>query len=302
MNAPAKAPAIGNNRLPLITADQLARDFAHIEKFVAELEATAKDIAPVVEDDEDLAIVNALVPKLRAGAKRCDEVRETEKRPYLEAGNAVQAAFKAWETRLLTLKSDLENRGGRYLKKKADAERIAREEEARKAREEEARQRAAAEAAEAAAQRARQAAEKAEADRAKAAAMGDAGGIAKAALAKAAADVGTAAATARAQAEQKAASEAATQTAVMEKAATAKTADLARTHTAGGTSTLLEAYEPKVDDFQKVDLLAIRAFIRSDEIMLALRAYARANKDELKAGRAKIDGVNFVLTSKGSFR
>ena len=40
----------------------------------------------------------------------------------------------------------------------------------------------------------------------------------------------------------------------------------------------------------------------TDEIMLALRAYARANKDELKAGRAKIDGVTFVLTTKGSFR
>lgn len=302
MNAPAKAPAIGDNRPALITADQLAKDFPHIEAFVAGLEAKAKDVPPAIEDDEDLALVNEIVPKLRAGAKRCDEVRDENKRPYLEAGNVVQAFFKSLEQRLTTLKTDLESRGGRYLKKKADAERIAREEEARKAREEEARQRAAAEAAEAQARRAREAAEKAEAERAKAAATGDAMAIANAAMAKAAADVGTAAATARAQAEQKAASEAATQTAVMEKAATAKTADLARTHTAGGTSTLLEAYEPKVDDFQKVDLLAIRAFIRSDEIMLALRAYARANKDELKADRAGIDGVTFVLTSKGSFR
>jgi len=302
MNAPIKTPAIGDNRPALITVDQLAKDFAHIEAFVAGLEAAAKDVAPVVEDDDDLAIVNALVPELRNGAKRCDEVREAEKRPYLDAGTTVQTFFKAFETRLLTLKTDLESRGGRYLKKKADAERIAREEEARKAREEEARQRAAAEAAEAAARRAREAAEKAEADRAKAAAMADARALEKAAQAKAAADAEVAAATARAQAEQKAAREATAQTAATEKAATAKPADLARTHTAGGTSTLLEAFEPKVADFTKVDLLAIRAFIREDEIMLALRAYARANKDELKAGRAKIDGVTFVLTTKGSFR
>jgi hypothetical protein len=302
MNAPLKAPAIGDNRGPLITADQLAVDFAHIEAFVAGLEAKAKDVPPAIEDDEDLALVNEIVPKLRAGAKRCDEVRDQEKRPYLDAGTTVQTFFKAFENRLLTLKTDLESRGGRYLKKKADAERIAREEEARKAREEEARQRAQAEAAEAAARRAREDAEKAEAECAKAATRADAGALTKAALAKAAAGVEAEAATARAQAEQKAASEAAAQTAVLEKAATAKTADLARTHTVGGTSTLLEAFEPKVADFTKVDLLAIRAFIREDEIMLALRAYARANKDELKAGRGAIGGVTFVLTTKGSFR
>ena len=65
MNAPIKTPAIGDNRPALITADQLAKDFAHIEAFVAGLEAAAKDVAPVVEDDDDLAIINALVPKLR---------------------------------------------------------------------------------------------------------------------------------------------------------------------------------------------------------------------------------------------
>lgn len=298
MSVPARTPAIGDNRPALITASQLAIDFAHVEKFVAEIEAQARDVPGAIEDDEDLAIVNAMVPKLRAGARRCDELRDEEKRSYLEAGNTVQVFFKALENRLLGMKAELEARGTRYLRKKAEAERVTREEEARKAREEESRQRAAAEAAEAAARRARESAEKAAAECTKAATMADAGALTKAAMAKAAA----AAATARAQAEEKAASEAAAQTAATEKAATAKPAELARTRTDAGVGTLVERYEPRVDDIFNVDLKPIQEFLREEEVMAALRAYGRKYKDELKAGRAKIDGVTFVLTTKGSFR
>jgi hypothetical protein len=278
MNAPARTPTVGDNRVPLITADQLAKDFAHIEAFVAELEAKAKEAPPHLEDDDDLAIVNALVPKLRAGAKRCDEVREAEKRPYLDAGTTVQTFFKAFETRLLTLKTSLEARGTRYLDKKRAAEQRRREEIERKARAEAEQTRLAAIEA------ARQA------ETVKEHAASESNVHAHPALVQHAQATITAAAEAQARADDAAA------------ASRAKSAELARTHTVGGTATLLDGIEPVVADYLRVDLAAIQVFIKPEEIMGALRAYARRYKDEIKAGTAKIEGVTFVLTTKGSFR
>lgn len=260
MSAPARAAAMGDNRQPLITANQLAIDFAHVEKFVAELEAKAREIAPVVEDDEDLAAVNEIVPKLRAGAKRCDEVRDEHKRPYLDAGNVVHIYFKALENRLLTLKASLEARGTRYLQKKADAERARQAEIERHQREE----------AEKLAREAAEALRNNKNDEWKTLGEAAKGWLDKAAEAAA--------------------------------AAAAKPADLARTRTSAGTATLLERYEPVVEDYMKVDLKAIQVFIKTEEIMGALKAYAIRYKDEIKTGTAKIQGVKFVAMSKASFR
>lgn len=260
MNAPVKSPTIGDNTRPLITPDQLAIDFAHVEKFVAELEAKAKEAPPALEDDDDLAIINALVPKLRAGAKRCDEVRDENKRPYLDACNTVQTFFKALENRLTSLKLILEARGTRYLQKKADAE-LARQAELERQQREEA------------AKREREAIEAAKAGKPE---------EAKAAM------------TAATQAQDRA-DDAAT-------AVAAKPADLARTHTSAGTATLVEHWEARCEDVQRIDLKLIQTFIRRDEIMAALNAFARANKDAINAGTVKIEGVTFVPAHKASFR
>lgn len=145
MNAPARTPQIGDNRLPLVTAEQLTKDFAHVEAFIVEIEAEATKAPPVLEDDEDLAAVNALVPKLRAAAKRCDALREEQKRPHLEAGRVIDTFFKTLDGRLATLQRGLEARATQYLHKKAEAE-AAR----RRAEEERLRREAAAKAQEAA--------------------------------------------------------------------------------------------------------------------------------------------------------
>jgi len=136
MNAPARVPAIGDNKPPLATADQLAKDFAHVEAFVVAQEAKAKAVPPVAEDDDDLALISAAVIDLRKAEKRCDALREETKRPYLDAGNVVQTYFKALEARLTQVKADIEDRGTRYLKKKEAAERARQAEIERRQREE----------------------------------------------------------------------------------------------------------------------------------------------------------------------
>lgn len=150
MNAPAKIAAPGDNSRDLITAAQLEADFAHVVKHVDELLAEAAKAPPALEDDEDLAIINGIVPKLTAFAKRVDGLRDETKRPYMNAGNTVQTFFKAIEARILDSKKKLEAIGTAYLQKKAEAERQRRAEEERRAREEQLRrEQEAAEAAKA---------------------------------------------------------------------------------------------------------------------------------------------------------
>lgn len=147
MNAPTK---IESNRPALITADLLAKDFAHVETAIAALETRGKVAPPVVEDDEDLAVINKLVVELRTAGKRADEVREENKKPYLDAGRIVDGFFKNFSRRIDTLKSGLEQRATRYLQKKADEERRRQAAEEAKLRQEAAqREAAAAEAAKA---------------------------------------------------------------------------------------------------------------------------------------------------------
>jgi hypothetical protein len=257
MNAPTK---IDSNRPALITADLLAKDFAHIETAIAVLETRGKEMPPVIEDDEDLAVINELVVDLRKAGKRADEIRDEQKRPYLEAGNTVQAFFKSFEHRADTLKAQLETRAKRYLDKKRDEERARQAEEEKRARAE---------------------AERREEEARAAAAKGDETGAAIAAN------------------QARAANEQAEASGV---AATAKSADLARTHTSAGTATLIEDFDVKVLDWEKVDLEILRPYIRRDEIDKALRAILRARKPEVAAGTFKITGVQFVPITRAQLR
>jgi hypothetical protein len=139
MNAPARTAVADDNRLPLITLDQLKRDFAHVETAIAALEARTDDSPPVLEDDEDLAVVTALAGELGKAAKRADELRDVQGRPHLEAQRTINTFFKSFETRLKTAKDKISQRATAYMNKKAETARA-------KQREEEARARAAAEA------------------------------------------------------------------------------------------------------------------------------------------------------------
>lgn len=122
MNAPVAPQTIGANKLPFVTADQLANDFAHVEEAVAGFEKQLTDTPLVIEDDEDLALINAAVPTLRTGIGRVKELRDEHKRPHLDANALYQSFFGGYETRIEAVKTELERRGGAYLKKKAAAE------------------------------------------------------------------------------------------------------------------------------------------------------------------------------------
>jgi regulator of protease activity HflC (stomatin/prohibitin superfamily) len=136
-----------DNRPPLIVVGDLAREFAHISKFVDEQEAAAAEVPPVIEDDDDLAIVNRMAVTLRKAEKRLDMTRDETKRPYLDASNVVQGFFKPLMTRLDAVRASVEQRGTRYLAKKAEAERKRQAAEAERLRAEAARKQAEAEAA-----------------------------------------------------------------------------------------------------------------------------------------------------------
>lgn len=145
MNAPVRTPQPGDNTKPLITEDQLKVDFAHVEQAMKELEDEAAKVPPVLEDDDDLATVTAVCPKLVRYAKRIDTIRDEVKAPYRDAGDTVQRFFKALEGRMKTLQATLEARGKLYLdKKRAAADALRREEEARLRREADAQAQAAA--------------------------------------------------------------------------------------------------------------------------------------------------------------
>jgi len=253
MNAPANIPASGDNTRPLITADALRQDFAHVEKFIAELEAEAKKVPPVIEDDDDLALVSAVVPKLSAAGRRVDKVRDETKRPYLESGRVIDAWFKAIEKRVTDLQAALERRGKAYLDKKRAAEEAKRRaEEARLREESERKVREAVEAAKA-------------------------GEVERAAVAQVASE----------EAESRA--EAA--------AAPVKAADLARTHTAGGTATLAETWTFEIEDLGKIDLNMLRPFFTYDQMEMAVRKFVKANQD-----KRAIEGVRVYRDTTARFR
>lgn len=138
---PATAPAASrtvattDNVLPLLTLDQLKTDFAHVEKAVVDLEAEAANIPPVLEDEEDLELVTALGVKLIKAAKRCEEIRTEQNRPYLDASALLNKHFKHDLTaRLDAKKAALEKISTAFQRKKAAREQALRDQQAADAR------------------------------------------------------------------------------------------------------------------------------------------------------------------------
>lgn len=139
--------AIGDNRLPLISDDQLNRDHA---KLLADLEALAAKYADApkeIADDKAHGLVGDLVVALRGIERRAKDSHKVEKDPFLAAGRAVDGFFNRVIERAAQLKNTLELRGRDYLKKKEDAARRERERIEREAREAADRARMEAEAA-----------------------------------------------------------------------------------------------------------------------------------------------------------
>ncbi len=179
--------AIGDNVPPLDPPDalpkRLERDHAALFSEAAQLEAESFALPKVPADDEEAAQVSDHVVAIKKLAKRIEDARTGEGRPYLEAGRVINALFGELSEPLIAKKEGLADkltvRVGIYNSAKAErekAERLEKErierEKAEAARREEQRKRDEAEAAqreaEAAAARIRQAAtdkERAEAQR-----------------------------------------------------------------------------------------------------------------------------------------
>jgi len=125
-----------DNRPPLISKDQLAIDFASLVKEVAEIETAFEELPSVAEDDEDLALITGAATQIIKLAKKLDETKKEEKRPYLDAGTAIEAFFTHdLGARLATIKRKLESVSTAFQRKKAERERLLREREAELARE-----------------------------------------------------------------------------------------------------------------------------------------------------------------------
>jgi hypothetical protein len=113
---------------PLVTLDQLKKDFGHIVKEVVELEAECAGLPPVVEDDEDLAAITATAGKLIKAAKVCEDTRQEQNRPYLDATGVLNSFFKHELTaRCTAAKTKLEQITTTYQRKKAAREQARRE-------------------------------------------------------------------------------------------------------------------------------------------------------------------------------
>lgn len=242
MNAPVTTRSIGDNakRPALITEDQLAKDFEHLEQAVIAIETRAADAPPVLEDDEDLAIINKLVADCRDEVGKFDRAREAEKRPYLEAGRVVDAFFKSLTSRVERAKGSLEGIATAYLNKKAAEERRKRDEEARRLRE--------------------------EADR-------------KAEEARKAAAAAAPSATPSIIPAMNEATQAQARAENAEAAAGAKPADLARTRTEGGTATLVDDWQFEITNYDEIDLNKLRPYFSRPDVEKAIRRHVGIHKD-----------------------
>lgn len=255
---------VGHNDAPIsaqsVTA-AMARDYAALSDAAAGLLAEARALPEAVEDEPTLGSVSAVIVKIRDKAKFANATREKEKEPYLRGGQAVDAFFKDIIDRLDKTNTILGRRVNAYQQAKLAEERAAREREAaeaaRVAREANARlaeqERLQREAEEAAA-RARKAENiAAHEDRA--------------------ADHAELAAAA-----SKAAAHALNEAAAAESAAAAKPAEMTRSRFSEGTVvTMKQVGYVELLDSAKLDLAALRPFIKDEHLLMALRAWAKIN-------------------------
>jgi hypothetical protein len=139
MNAPrtltAAEASAGHNKPAILTADMMARDFAYLDDALYEIETKVVDCPLVVEDDADLEIVREAVKRCQGAFKRLETLRVESKEPFLAATRIVDGHFGKLKDCVAGWQTAIEARAHRYLKKKEAAEKGRREEESRKAAE-----------------------------------------------------------------------------------------------------------------------------------------------------------------------
>jgi hypothetical protein len=284
MNAPrpltAAEASTGHNKPAILTADMMARDFAYLDASLSEIETKVNDCPPVVEDDDDLEIIREAVKRCAGAFKRLETLRVESKEPYLAATRIVDGHFGKLKDIVSGWQATIEARGHRYLKKKEAAEKARREEEARRA----------AEAARAASERQRQA--EAERQKAEQARIASEQATQRISVEHHQREENARREEARLREESAQAQAAALKT---QKAAEAKPADMARTRSADGLSTLQEIWCFEVLDPHAIDLQdpVLRSFITWPDIEKAIGRYVRTHK-----GDRPLKGVRIYADTK----
>lgn len=229
--------------------DGLAERHGDLMTRAGELIVAADRAPATVQDDETAGKTGDFIKQLTACIKNAEAARVVEKEPHMAAGRAVDAWFKNGIIDPLTnIKKLIEARLGTYARRKADEERLRREEEFRKAQEEVERLR-------------REAEEKAKT-------------LEKPSQVEAA--VGAAQAFDRAAEEARKA----------QLAAEATPADLARTRgDYGSVSSLRRAWTFDGLDRSDLDLETLRPFLPLDGLEKAVRAYIKGGGRQLKGVR-----------------
>ena len=123
----------GDNKAPI--AEVLTADFAElkaeVDAFVERMREAAK-AAP--KTDEDQAALGKIIMDARGIWGRADGQRETEKRPILDAGRALDAWFKDALASLVKGRDHLQGMADAYARQKAAEERARAQREAEEAR------------------------------------------------------------------------------------------------------------------------------------------------------------------------
>lgn len=159
---------IGDNLKNASIKERLEAQYPEIFARLRDLENAALIVPERLASDDDAGKAQDLVKMMRVAIKQADATRDAEKEPHAQAVKEVNAAFKIPMERLEVIQKKIMSRLDAYLEEKKEAERQAREAEAKRQREEV--ERLAREAEEAEKKRlAAEAARKAEEERARAA-------------------------------------------------------------------------------------------------------------------------------------
>lgn len=255
----------GDNKPPL--AERLPIDYAAELATVDTIAAAATNAPKEITSDEEHSTLVKIVKDARNIGKTLKSHFEKEKAPHLEAGRTVDTFFKKPRERMESVVTAMEKRIKVRLDAIAAAEQARIAEEARQAREKE--------------QLAR---EEAERQLREAAAKTSNSDVRETRMIEAAAS------TAVAKAHE-------TEARGLEVAAAAKPAELARTRTEEGLSTLTTFWDYEITDIEAVSLVKLRPFFSQPDIEKAIRQFIKTH-----GGSQTLSGVHIFRNTKATVR
>lgn len=111
----------GDNKAPL--AIVLGVDFADLQKEIAVLTENARLLDKEVKTEEEQAAIGKMILDIKDLHKKAEGIRETEKRPILDAGRELDKWFKDISAQMLFVNGALQNKADDFARRKVAAER-----------------------------------------------------------------------------------------------------------------------------------------------------------------------------------